>query len=93
MNMFFSRVLGPRCLLTCLHSKKPVPELPSPLHNMAMHQLVITSTGFGKEEKNELQTLVERMSGIYSNSFHEAITHLVCKLVGTPKYIVSIILV
>ena len=77
-------------MLSCLHEKQPVPELPSPLHNMAMHELVITSTGFDKEEKSGLQKMVEKMCGIYSNTFHEGITHLVAKVVGSRKHLVSI---
>ncbi|CAL4073586.1 unnamed protein product, partial [Meganyctiphanes norvegica] len=83
------RVLGPRCLLTCLHRKEPIPELPSPIHNTAMKGLVITTTGFDKQEKAELQSKVERMAGIYSNNFHEGVTHLVVKSVGSKKYIVA----
>lgn len=83
------RVLGPRCLLTCLHRKEPIPELPSPIHNTAMKGLVITTTGFDKQEKTSLQTKVERMAGIYSNNFHEGVTHLVVKSVGSKKYIVA----
>lgn len=86
-----SRVLGPRCLLTCLHRKEPIPELPSPIHNTAMKGMVVTTTGFEKDIKAELQMLVERMAGIYSNNFHEGVTHLVANAVGSKKYIVSIV--
>ena len=87
-----SRVLGPKCLLACLHSKRPVPELPSPLYNVAMDEIVITSTGFDREDKQEIQRLTERMCGIYSNNFHEGVTHLVTKVVGSKKYMVCAIL-
>lgn len=83
-------VLGPRCLLSCLHRKMVVPELPSPLHNISMHKLIITLTGFEKEEKEELRTIITRSSGIYSNNFSEAVTHLVANTVGSKKYIVAI---
>ncbi|XP_068207098.1 DNA topoisomerase 2-binding protein 1 isoform X2 [Palaemon carinicauda] len=83
-------VLGPRCLLSCLHRKMVVPELPSPLHNISMHKLIITLTGFEKEEKEQLCTIINRSSGIYSNNFSEAVTHLVAKTVGSKKYIVAI---
>lgn len=33
--------------------------------------------------------LVERMAGIYSNNFHEGVTHLIAKSVGSKKYFVS----
>ena len=75
--------------MTCLHEKCPVPELPSPIHNMAMRNLVVTSTGFEKEEKAEIQKKIGQMSGVYSNDFHEGITHLVIKTTGSKKYQVS----
>ncbi|XP_042237542.1 DNA topoisomerase 2-binding protein 1-like isoform X2 [Homarus americanus] len=83
-------VLGPRCILSSLHRKESIPELPSPIHNTAMKDLVITATGFEKETKTELQMLVERMAGIYSNIFHEGVTHLVANAVGSKKYCVAV---
>ena len=41
----------------------------------------MTSTGFTKEQKTELQVKVERMGGIYSNAFHDGVTHIICSLV------------
>ena len=43
--------------------------------------LIVTSTGFTKEQKTELQVKVERMGGIYSNAFHDGVTHIICSLV------------
>lgn len=68
---------------------EPIPPLPSPLHNTAMNGLVITTTGFPRPEKEELQQLIRRMSGIYSNNYHQDVTHLVVKMVGSEKYKVN----
>ena len=73
-------MVGPRCLLTCLNKGEPVPELPYPMFTAAMKDCVVTSTGFGKEKKKEVQLKVERMGGIYSNAFHDAVTHLVAEV-------------
>ncbi|KAG0723109.1 DNA topoisomerase 2-binding protein 1 [Chionoecetes opilio] len=51
-------VVGPRCILSCLHRIQPIPQLPSPIHNTAMRGLVITTTGFEKNKKLELKSLV-----------------------------------
>ncbi|XP_045617941.1 DNA topoisomerase 2-binding protein 1 isoform X2 [Procambarus clarkii] len=83
-------VLGPRCILSSIHRKEPIPELPSPIHNTAMKGLVITTTGFEKDVKADLQWLIERMAGIYSNNFHESVTHLVANSVGSKKYCVAV---
>lgn len=56
-----------------------------------MKGMVVTTTGFEKDVKAELQMLVERMAAIYSNNFHEGVTHLVANAVGSKKYIVSIV--
>lgn len=82
-------MLGPRCLLTSLRRKEPVPDTPSPIHNSAMKGLVIAATGFEKAVKAELQSLIEKMAGIYSNNYHDAVTHLVVNTVGSKKYLVS----
>ena len=70
-------VVGPRCLLTCLYKSVPIPDLPYPIYTASMMNLVITATGFEKEEKVALQRAVERMAGVYSNAFHDGVTHLV----------------
>lgn len=70
-------LIGPRCLLSSLSEGQSVPDLPYPVYTTAMRDLVITSTGFTKEDKSQLQRSIERMGGIYANSFHEGVTHLV----------------
>ncbi|XP_050711420.1 DNA topoisomerase 2-binding protein 1-like isoform X2 [Eriocheir sinensis] len=85
-----SIVVGPKCILSCLHRMEPIPSLPSPLHNTAMNRLVITTTGFSRPEKEELQRLIKRMSGIYSNNYNQDVTHLVVKMVGSEKYKVAV---
>ena len=55
-----------------------------PIDNLTsffFRNLIVTSTGFSKDDKTELHQKVERMGGIYANSFHDGITHLVCSLV------------
>lgn len=93
MNIYacipLSSVVGPKCILSCLHRMEPIPSLPSPLHNTAMNRLVITTTGFSRPEKEELQRLIKRMSGIYSNNYNQDVTHLVVKMVGSEKYKVT----
>ncbi|XP_040581730.1 DNA topoisomerase 2-binding protein 1-A [Lepeophtheirus salmonis] len=83
-------LVGPRCLLTCLQKKEPIPELPYPMFTAAMKGLVVTSTGFIKEKKGELIGLIERMSGVYSSTFHDGVTHLVAAVVHSPKYSVAV---
>ncbi|KAG0725608.1 DNA topoisomerase 2-binding protein 1-A [Chionoecetes opilio] len=85
-----SIVVGPRCILSCLQRMEPIPLVPSPLHNTAMSRLVVTTTGFPKAEKEGLQRRVQHMSGIYSNNYHQDVTHLVVKMVGSEKYKVAV---
>ena len=54
-----------------------------------MRGLVITTTGFDKNKREELKSLVERMAGIYSAGYHLGVTHLVANGVGSNKYQVS----
>ena len=53
-----------------------------------MKGLVITSTGFEKDDKTRLQNFVTKMAGMYSNNFHEGVTHLLANAVGSKKYMV-----
>ena len=78
------------CLLKCLLNGQPVPDLPYPMYTASMTRLIVTSTGFPKDRKNEIQTMVERMGGIYSNAFHDGVTHLVCNEVRSKKYDVAV---
>lgn len=55
-----------------------------------MRNLIVTSTGFNKDRKAELQLTVERMGGIYSNAFHDGVTHLVASMVRSRKYEVAV---
>jgi len=83
-------VLGPRCLLSCLRNNTPVPELPYPLYTVAMRGLDICFSGLDPVEKNRLKELVEQMSGVYSKSFHDGVTHLVAGSVVSEKYNVAV---
>ena len=77
LSRYKCTIVGPRCLVTCLQKGEPVPDLPYPMYTASFRNLIVTSTGFTKEKKNELQLKVERMGGIYSNAFHDGVTHLV----------------
>lgn len=53
----FSRLLGPRCLLSCLIEGLPIPDSNSPIYTTAMRGLVVTTTNFsGKEKVSEWVT-------------------------------------
>ena len=67
-----------------------MPDLPYPMYTASFRNLIVTSTGFSKDQKNELQQKVERMGGIYSNAFHDGVTHLVCFLSKSKKYEVAV---
>jgi hypothetical protein len=47
----FSRLLGPRCLLSCLIEGLPIPDSNSPIYTTAMRGLVVTTTNFSGQEK------------------------------------------
>jgi len=45
--------------------------------------LIVTSTGFPREKKDQIKREVELMAGIYSNAFHDGVTHLVAAVSRT----------
>lgn len=60
------------------------------MYTAAFRNLIVTSTGCSKEKKNEIQQKIERMGGIYSNAFHDGVTHLICSLAKSKKYEVAV---
>ena len=88
---FRCTIVGPMCLLACLQKSEPVPDLPYPMYTASMTKLIVTSTGFSRDKKEEIQMKVERMGGIYSNAFHDGVTHLVCNEVRSKKYDVAVL--
>jgi topoisomerase (DNA) II binding protein 1 len=89
-SKFRCTVVGPRCLLACLRTNTPVPEMPFPLYTAAMRGLNVSFTGLDPAEKKDLKLLVERMSGLYSKNFHDGVTHLVAGNVTSEKYSVAV---
>ena len=51
-----------------------------------MRNMCVTTTGIDKEDKTEIQRKIERMAGIYSNSFHEGVTHLVAEVERNDQF-------
>merc|ERR1712113_1214679 len=58
---FRCTIVGPMCLLACLQKSEPVPDLPYPMYTASMTKLIVTSTGFSRDKKEEIQMKVERM--------------------------------
>ena len=83
-------VLGPHCLLACLDSNSPVPELAHPMYTVAMRDLNICFSGLPEEQKARLSELVQLMAGRVSKELTEASTHLVTGLVTSQKYRVAV---
>ena len=46
-------MVGPRCLLSCLRTNTPVPEMPYPLYTAAMRGLNVSFTGLDAEQKKK----------------------------------------
>lgn len=90
-SKFKCTVVGPRCLLACLASNTPVPELPYPMYTAAMKGMIVTISGMEKVDKDKMKLLVERMAGIYSNAFHDGVTHLVAATAMSKKYEVAVV--
>ena len=46
-----------RCLLACLASNTPVPELPDPMYTAAMKGMIVTISGLEKAGKEKFQVV------------------------------------
>lgn len=80
------RLLGPRCLLSCLIEGLPIPESNSPIFTTAMRGLVVTTTNFSRQEKEDLIKKIEYMGALFSSKLVGGTTHLVAKNVLSIKY-------
>lgn len=49
--MYISRIVGPKCLLTCFLNGEPIPEGTSPIYTTAMRGLCISVSGLTPEMK------------------------------------------
>ncbi|XP_043677454.1 DNA topoisomerase 2-binding protein 1 isoform X1 [Vespula pensylvanica] len=85
-NFKCSRIVGPRCLLTCFLNGEPIPEGTSPIYTTAMRGLCISVSGLTPEMKNHVQQLVEYMGGFFTKQLRNCVTHLVTNSVMSAKY-------
>nr|CAD7392836.1 unnamed protein product [Timema cristinae] len=79
------RMVGPRCLITCLRDGMPIPDASSPVFTTAMSKLFLTSTGFDKGTKEELIKKIRHMGGVYFTNLRDCVTHVVTKHVINSK--------
>ncbi|PNF40863.1 hypothetical protein B7P43_G15936 [Cryptotermes secundus] len=85
-NLKCVRLLGPRCLLSCLMEGSPIPDSCSPIFTTAMRGLVVTTTNFTGQEKEDLIKKTEYMGALFSSKLVGGTTHLVAKNVLSIKY-------
>jgi len=90
VTAFRCTVLGPSVLLSCIPYNRPVPNLPYPVFNTAMKGMIVSSTGLELSEKKRLKALVEKMAGIYTNAFHDGVTHLITGTTKSDKYRIAV---
>ncbi|XP_015175176.1 PREDICTED: DNA topoisomerase 2-binding protein 1 isoform X3 [Polistes dominula] len=81
-----SRIVGPRCLLTCFLNGEPIPEGTSPIFTTAMRGLCICVSGLPPDMKVQIQQMVEYMGGYFTKQLRSCVTHLVTNCVMSAKY-------
>lgn len=85
-NTKCSRIVGPKCLITCFVNGEPIPEGTSPIYTTAMRKLCICVSGLSPEMKTYIQKLVEYMGGFFTKQLRSCVTHLVTDSVMSAKY-------
>ncbi|XP_050684584.1 DNA topoisomerase 2-binding protein 1 isoform X2 [Leptidea sinapis] len=83
-------LVGPRCLSCCLTESTSIPSGPEPVYTIAMRGLVVTASGFTKEQKADMKNKVYWMGGLYNNVLTEDTTHLISDTVLSDKYSKSV---
>ena len=51
-----------------------------------LHSCIITLTGFGYEEKENLRNIISDLGGTYCQDLTDETTHLIAIASGSPKY-------
>ncbi|KAK6627643.1 hypothetical protein RUM44_010122 [Polyplax serrata] len=72
-----SKILGVRCLITCLTNGTTIPPSPHPVYMEPMRNLFVASSGFDQATKKLIQEKVQYMGGHYDNALRSIVTHLV----------------
>ncbi|XP_026479826.1 DNA topoisomerase 2-binding protein 1-A-like [Ctenocephalides felis] len=79
-------IIGTRCLMQCLSQDKELPPWTNPLYTLAMTGLIVTTSGFTKEQKDKIATYVQWMGGVFENNMQTKTTHLISNNVTSVKY-------
>lgn len=54
VNLYFSRIVSPKCLLICFLNGEPIPEGKSPIYTTAMRGMCICASGLSLDIKVQL---------------------------------------
>lgn len=84
--IFFLRILGPKCFMSCFLDDTPIPLGSSPVFTAAMKNIVVSASGLTPDKKAEIEKLVQWMGGHYMQHTSMACTHLVSNTVKSTKY-------
>ncbi|XP_055911709.1 DNA topoisomerase 2-binding protein 1-A [Eupeodes corollae] len=79
-------IVGPKCLINCLHRCEPIPLSSSPIFTTAMRGLHISASGLNAAEKEKIRVLVSWMGGSYFQNLGRSITHLLSNTIKSTKY-------
>ncbi|XP_041460355.1 DNA topoisomerase 2-binding protein 1-like isoform X1 [Lytechinus variegatus] len=83
------RIVGPQCVISCLELQKAVPNVPHPINNIAMQDVVVSCSSIERAQRARIHQLLEWMGGKVSKDLTEIVTHLVVGEVGSKKYHVA----
>ncbi|XP_055843920.1 DNA topoisomerase 2-binding protein 1 [Episyrphus balteatus] len=79
-------IVGPKCLINCLHKCEPIPSSSSPIFTTAMRGLHISASGLNAADKEKIRILVSWMGGSYFQNLGRSITHLLSNTIKSTKY-------
>lgn len=80
-------ILGPRCIIDCFHNEYNIPNVPSPLFNVALRENTVCTSGLKTIEKNDVERLVQYMGGNFlANDLAMNTTYLVTNTTMSIKY-------
>lgn len=79
-------LLGPKCIIDCFLNDTNIPNVPSPIFNVALRHHTVCTSGLKAAEKDEVQRLVHYMGGQFGSDLSANTTYLVTNTTMSIKY-------
>lgn len=86
MRLTKAMLLGPKCIIDCFLNDTNIPNVPSPIFNVALRHHTVCTSGLKAADKDNVQRLVYYMGGQFDSDLSASTTYLVTNTTMSIKY-------